>query len=60
MSVKLVLIQKFKDTDTIEMFQYIGKKFQLSVAVSISSCPTKKDLLDLVEDFRLNGEKLLA
>jgi hypothetical protein len=61
MATHLVMIEKLAGSDgAIEMYQYIGKKMQVSIATNPKEYDSKQQLLDLIEDFRKNGVKVLA
>ena len=59
MATHLVKIENLGD-GVIELFQYVGKAFQLSIATDTKQYQTKQQILDLIENFRLEGEKVLA
>ncbi len=60
MATHLVLIENLGTSGNIEMHHYIGKAFQCSIGTNPKEYDTKQSLLDVIENFRVNGEKILA
>ena len=61
-SPSLVLIQRLalEDKSVLELFHYIGKKFQASVAMDVSQFTDTAQLKATIEDFRVRGVAMLA
>ncbi len=61
-SPSLVLIQRLapEDKNILELFHYIGKKFQASVAMDVTQFADITQLKATIEDFRVRGVKMLA
>ena len=62
MSPKLVLIKRLvpEDPSILELFHYIGNKFQASVALDTAQFTDGNHLKTTIEDFRVRGVDILA
>lgn len=58
----LVLIQAFdkEQPAVMELFHYVGKKFEGSIAMDTSQFNTSDEIKVVVEDFRVRGVAMLA
>ena len=49
-----------EDNSILELFHYIGNKFQASVAMDTTQFADSNQLKDIIEDFRVRGVDILA